>query len=115
MGRLVICDDAGGEVALDAAAAATLLALTDSFEAATVSACPDCGARVLASVAVVDVLDNAPPHPAATAIINLADDAPTLHLYVMEPDAVCVHRLWHDPGYEEWADVMGEAQPRARH
>ena len=112
MGRLVICDDAGGEVMLDAASADTLLALTDSFEGATVSACPQCRARVLAAVAVVDVLDKAPPHPAATTIINLADDAPTLHLYVMEPDSDCSHRLWHDPGYEEWLEVSGEEQPQ---
>jgi hypothetical protein len=115
MGRLVICDDAGGEFALDAASAGTLLALTDHFEAATVSACPQCGARVLAAVAVVDVLDNAPPHPATTAIINLADEAPTLHLYVIEPDSDCAHRLWHDPGYDEWLEIAGEEQPRARH
>ena len=115
MGRLVICDDAGAELALDAASADTLMALTDHFEAATVSACPQCAARVLASVAVVDVLDGAPPHPFATAIVNLADEAPTLHLYVLEPDSQCAHRLWRDPGYEEWCEVMGTARPRARH
>jgi hypothetical protein len=115
MGRLLICDDAGGEVMLDAASADTLMALTESFDGATVSACPQCRARVLAAVAVVDVLDQAPPHPAATVIVNLADDAPTLHLYLIEPDSDCPHRLWHDPGFEEWLEVSGEEQPRARH
>jgi hypothetical protein len=115
MGALVICDDAGGEVELDAAAADALMTLTDHFEAATVSACPQCRARVLAAVAVVDVLDGAPPHPASAAIINLADEAPTLHLYVVEPDSECTHRLWRDPGGDEWSDVVGEEPPRARH
>ncbi len=115
MGTLLVCDDAGSEVALDAASADALMALTDGFDAATVSACPQCRARVLAAVAVVDVLDGAPPHPAAAAIINLADEAPTLHLYLVEPDSECTHRLWHDPGFEEWLEVSGEEQPRARH
>jgi hypothetical protein len=115
MGALIICDDAGGEVALDGAAAEALMALTDHFEAATVSACPHCRARVLAAVAVVDVLDGAPPHPAATAIVNLADEAPTLHLYVVEPDSDCNHRAWRDPGCEEWSEVVGDDSPRARH
>src|SRR3954468_20776946 len=115
MGRLLICDDAGAEIMLDAAAADSLLALADGFEAATVSACPQCRARVLAAVAVVDVLDGAPPHPSGNAIINLADEAPTLHLYMIEPDSDCAHKLWHDPGSDEWLDVAGEEQPRARH
>ncbi len=115
MGSLLICDDAGAEVGLDHSGAEALMALTDCFEAATVSACPHCRARVLAAVAVVDVLDSAPPHPAAAAIIRLADEAPTLHLYLVEPESDCAHEQWRDPGCEEWSDVVGGDPPRARH
>ena len=83
-GVLAVLDDDGEEVVLDAVEADALFALTDGLEAATVSACPDCRSRVLACVALVDLLDAAPPHPLASELIELADDAPTLHLYVQD-------------------------------
>ena len=43
---LAVMDDDGEEVALDAAEADALFALTGGLEAATVSACPDCRSRV---------------------------------------------------------------------
>ena len=63
---------------------ATLLALTGGLEAATVSACPTCRSRILAVVALVDLLDDAPPFARSGALLELADDAPTLHLYVRD-------------------------------
>ena len=59
-----------------------LFAVTDDLDAATVSACPTCRSRVLACLAFVDLLDDAAPHPRHRELIELADDAPTLHLYV---------------------------------
>lgn len=111
---LAILDGEGGRVDLGAAEAADLLALTDGFEAATTSACADCRSRVVACVALVEVLDAAPPHPRATDIIDLADDAPTLHLYVVDGARRCAHRTWRDPGREEWTDAVGGSVPAPR-
>ena len=77
-------DEDGNEVVLDARESDCLFALTSGLEAATISACPDCRCRVLASMALVDLIDAAPPHPRGTELIDLADDAPTLHLYVVD-------------------------------
>jgi hypothetical protein len=113
--RLGFTDDDGNEVVLDPRESASLLALTANLEAATVSACPDCACRIVAAVALVDLLDASPPHPASTALIDLADDAPTLHIYVADIDGECEHTRWLDPGYEEWVDVTGEpARPQPR-
>ena len=60
---LVIMDEDGKEVVLDARESECLFVLTGGLEAATVSACPDCRCRVLAGMALVDLLDAAPPHP----------------------------------------------------
>jgi hypothetical protein len=113
--RLSFSDDDGNEVPLDAADSRSLLGLTGGLEAATVSACPDCACRVVAAVALVDLLDAAPPHPASGALIDLADDAPTLHLYVTDVETDCPHERWLDPGHEEWVEATGEdvrPQPR---
>jgi hypothetical protein len=107
---LVILDDDGEEVRLDEDDAATLLALTGELEAATVSSCPGCRSRVLACVAVVDLLDAAPPHPQVAELRALAEDAPTLHLYVEDLAAACRHSRWRDPGYGEWAHVLDELE-----
>ena len=77
-------DDDGVEVVLDEPDAAALLALLGDLEAATVSACPECRARVLAAVALVDLLERSAPHPRAGELRDLADDAPTLHLFVVD-------------------------------
>ena len=103
---LAIVDDAGGRIEFDAAEAESLLALTDGLEAATTSACSRCRSRVLACVALVDLLDGAAPHPRASEIIELADDAPTLHVYVVDLAQRCAHRAWRDPGHEEWLDAV---------
>jgi len=105
---LAVLDDDGEEVALDADEADALLALTNGLDPATVSACPSCRSRVLAAVALVDLLDDAPPVARGRELVELADDAPTLHLYVRDLRAECAHRAWLDPGFEEWAEIMAE-------
>jgi hypothetical protein len=104
--ELVILDADGEEVVFDAADARDLLALTDGLEGATVSACPSCRSRILAVVALGDVLADAPPFSRSRELVELADDAPTLHVYVRDVGQRCSHREWRDPGGEEWADVM---------
>jgi len=59
--ELVVLDADGREVRFDAAEARDLLALTGGLEDATVSACPRCRSRILAVVALSDLLDDAPP------------------------------------------------------
>ena len=48
------------------------------------SACPQCRSRILAVVALVDLLADAPPFARSGELVELADDAPTLHLYVRD-------------------------------
>jgi hypothetical protein len=105
---LVLLDADGVEVAFDATEAAALLELTGGLEGATVSACPECRSRVLAVVALGDLLADAPPFPRSVELLELADDAPTLHVYVRDVARRCSHREWRDPGAEEWADVMAQ-------
>jgi len=111
---LLILDDDGEQVTLDAAEAQTLLSFTGDLERATVSACTTCRSRVIAAVALVDLLESAPPHPRTGDLIDLADEAPTLHLYVVDAATSCSHRTWRDPGFEEWAAVVAEPDPRFR-
>ncbi|MET0627484.1 MAG: hypothetical protein ABW033_03395 [Acidimicrobiia bacterium] len=108
LAALTVIDDDGEKVVLDDDEAATLLALTSGLEPATVSACPSCRSRIVAAVALVDLLTDAPPVARARELIELADDAPTLHLYVRDLRARCDHRGWRDPGFEEWAEVMAD-------
>ena len=105
---LVLFDADGEEVAFDSVEARDLLALTGGLEAATVSACPDCRCRILAVVAVADLLADAPPFARSVEVVELADDAPTLHLYVRDVSTRCGHRGWRDPGAEEWTDVIAD-------
>jgi hypothetical protein len=102
---LVIMDDDGNEVVLDEHEADSLFVLAGRFDAATVSACPDCRCRVVAAVALVDLLDASPPHPRVGEIVDLADEAPTLHLYVVDALTNCEHYRWRDPLYDEWLEV----------
>ena len=111
---LVITDDDGNEVVLDRAEAEGLFAIAGRLEAATVSACPDCRCRVIAAVALVDLLDAAAPHPRGGELIELADEAPTLHLYVVDPDTDCEHPRWRDPLSDEWAEAVEDADLSAR-
>lgn len=106
VGALAFVDDDGEQVMLDAAEASSLFALTSGLESATVSACPECRSRVVAVVALVDLLGDVPTHPRARDLEELADDAPTLHLYVIDAEASCRHRRWRDPGHEEWLDAI---------
>ncbi|MEX1009449.1 MAG: hypothetical protein WD271_16645 [Acidimicrobiia bacterium] len=105
---LAFLDDEGGEVVLDVDEAAALLALTDNLDAATVSACPRCRSRIVAVVALVDVLGEAPPFSRSSELIELADEAPTLHLYVRDLTSSCVHDMWRDPGYDEWSEAIDD-------
>jgi hypothetical protein len=112
---LRIVDDDQNEVGLDQAETAALLGITAGLEAATVSACPDCNSRVLAAVALVDLVEMSAPHPRAAEIMELADEAPTLHLYVIDEATDCRHRSWLDPLYGEWLDVVdGASGPPVR-
>ncbi|HEY5076540.1 MAG TPA: hypothetical protein VIJ48_03465 [Acidimicrobiia bacterium] len=111
---LVIMDEDGNEVALDARESDCLFSLTGGLEAATVSACPGCRCRVLAAVALVDLLDAAPPHPRSTDLVDLADEAPTLHLYVVDGASDCEHPRWLDPLFEEWLDAGVAPGPHVR-
>ena len=111
---LVIMDDDGNEVALDAREAEGLLAIAGRLEAATVSACPDCRCRVIAAVAFSTCSRRPRRIRAAGELIDLADDAPTLHLYVIDPVTACEHPRWRDPLSDEWAEAVEEAE-RARH
>jgi len=88
--------------------------MTHKLEAATVSACADCRSRVLATVALVDLLDAAQPHPRSGDLIELADGAPTLHLYVLDLTTKCRHTRWRDPGFAEWLDVIEGDGPNVR-
>jgi hypothetical protein len=103
---IAVRDDEGAAVEFDSWEAGRILALAGNFDAATVSACPDCHSRVVAAVALVDLLDSAAPHPRGRELMDLADDAPTLHLYVIDRDADCRHLRWRDPLFEEWLEVV---------
>ena len=105
---LAFLDDEGEEVLLDADEAVALLALTADLDAATVSACPTCRSRIIAVVALVDVLEAAPPFARSSELIELADDAPTLHLYVRDLTSHCDHHSWRDPGFDEWNDAIDD-------
>jgi hypothetical protein len=107
-------DDDGVEIEFDGSEVDALLAVLGDLDAATVSACPDCRARVLATVALIDLLERAGPHPRAGELRDLADDAPTLHLFLVDDDARCRHRKWRDPLADEWRDVVDSRGPQAR-
>lgn len=111
---LSFLDDDGIGVVLDDEETQSLFALASDFETATVSACPTCRSRVLACVALVDLLEAAPPHPRLRELLELADDAPTLHLYVEDHVAKCRHPGWRDPGHGEWTEALEDFEgPRA--
>ncbi|MGQ0823610.1 MAG: hypothetical protein ACT4OX_01030 [Actinomycetota bacterium] len=113
-GGVRFLDEDGGEVTLDPAEAAAIWCLTNAWDAATISACPDCRGRVLAAVAFIDVIDASQPHPRTGDLLEFADDAPTLHLYVEDIGVSCDHRRWRDPLHDEWLDVVDAADPPVR-
>ena len=114
VGALRFLDEEGNNVELDTSEADALLTLTAGLDDATVSACSECRSRVLATVALVDLLDEAQPHPRSGDLIELADDAPTLHLYVIDLATECRHSRWRDPGFAEWLDIIEGDDPRVR-
>lgn len=103
---LTFLDGEVSQVALDDEEAASFLVLVGDLDAVTVSACPGCRSRILAAVALVDLLDAAPPHPRAPELVELADEAPTLHVYLVDEVSPCTHEAWLDPGFDEWADAV---------
>jgi len=109
---LAILDEEGEELVFDEFDATVLLGLTQGFDAATVSACPACRSRVLACVALVDLLRDTAMHPGGRELVELAEDAPTLHLYVQDLATTCRHDRWLDPGYTEWSEVLREVGDR---
>ncbi len=111
---LAFVDDDGERVTLDIEEAAVLLGLTRDLDPATVSACPDCGSRVLAVVAFLDLLHDAVTHGRVRELTELADEAPTLHLYVGDLVSNCEHADWRDPLSDEWADAFAELPPVGR-
>jgi hypothetical protein len=114
-GGLRFLDEDGTELVLDAGDATALLDATGGLDGATVSACPDCGCRVLAAVALVDLLEGAGPEVCGPELTELAEDAPTLHVYVVDETGRCRHRRWRDPLAAEWSEAVDAAGgPRAR-
>ena len=107
-------DADGHVVTLSGEDAETFWDLTEGLERATVSACNRCRSRLIAVVALADVLDAAPPHPRGREVLDLADDAPTMHLAVLD-ETECTHAGWRDPGYAEWVElVTGRRARRGR-
>jgi len=105
--EVVILDGEAGQVVLAGSEAAILRA---TFDAAMVSACPSCRSGILALLAFSEALDDAPPIETMGELRVLVEDAPTLHLYVVDESSSCEHPVWRDPGYEEWADIMDELE-----
>jgi len=110
---LTFVDEEGAEVVLDASEANALFALTGALEGATVSACPACRSRVVAAVLFVDVLDDSCLVDRSRELIEFADDAPTMHLYIVDDASECEHESWLDPLFDEWIDVVASAGPHA--
>jgi hypothetical protein len=108
---LVVADEDGERVVLDEFEATLLLELTGRLDGATVSACFSCRSRVVAVIAFLELLEDALAHERARELIELAEEAPTLHLYIADAASDCTHRTWRDPLYDEWADAFAELPP----
>lgn len=104
---LLVLDEDRNAVALDDDESAMLFLLTSNLDPATVSSCPSCRSRVLATVAFGDLVRNGPYMSSGAELMALADEAPTLHLYLIDVANRCDHRRWRDPGAEEWFNVAG--------
>ena len=65
-------------------------------------------AKIRALDASWDPADGAPVHviAAVTGATVQADEAPTLHVYLVDEGSECSHEAWLDPGYDEWADAV---------
>ena len=90
--RAAVIDEDGNEVVLDARRGRRLLAAhRRSRRGDRLGVLPSAAAGCSPPVALVDLLDAAPPHPRSGDLIDLADEAPTLHLYVVDLATECRH------------------------
>jgi hypothetical protein len=62
----------------------------------------------------MDVLDASAFHGRTRELTELADEAPTLHLFVVDDASPCRHPRWRDPLHDEWLDVVETSGPHAR-
>lgn len=108
MSGLSFLDGEDAHVDLDDGQAECMLEFTRDLDDATVSACPQCRSRVVACVALHDLLTLRPEFPRAADLVELSEEAPTLHLYVVDGVAQCRHERWLDPGFAEWSDVVDD-------
>ena len=99
-------DDDGRVVEFDENEMNCVLSVTNQLDAATVSACPSCWSRVVATVALIDLIDQSPPFARSGELVELADDAPTLHIFVVDETTECEHTQWRDPLADEWSEVV---------
>ncbi len=104
---LIVFDDDGNEVVIPAGQVDELLLSLKDLSSVTVSACPACRSRVVACLALIETAFVS-SHPSTCDLVDLAEEAPTLHLYVFDADTTCRHRGWHDPGFEEWSEAVEE-------
>ena len=110
---LVVLDDDGEAVGLDADELASLLAVSDGLDRATVSACPQCRSRIVAAVALADLfarraIVRREPR-AARARRRRADTAP---LRARPRHARAVIGRGANPGFDEWSDAMSDLVDR---
>ena len=106
-------DEDGQEVELDAGEADALLALTGGLDAATVSACPDCRcSRARRRSRSSTCSTPARRTRASGELIELADDAPTLHLYVVDLATDCRHAPLARPALRRVARRRSRATAR---
>ena len=108
---LCIIDNDGRRLEINHDDALSLFQLAEGLEAATTSSCTECRSRVIASGALSDLLSSFVEHPRVLEIIAFADDASTLHIYVIDVESPCTHRTWRDPGREEFFMAVKAQSP----
>lgn len=110
---MTFVDEDGNEVVLESDDARALFIATRNLDNATVSACPECRSRVVSAVAFVDVMDDACILARSGELLDFADEAPTLHLYIVDDESECEHEQWRDPLFDEWFEVVAASGPHA--
>jgi hypothetical protein len=108
---LCIIDNDGRRLEINHDDALGVFQLAEGLEAATTSSCTECRSRVIASGALSDLLSSFVEHPRVSEIIAFADDASTLHIYVIDVESPCAHRTWRDPGREEFFMAVKAQSP----
>ena len=108
---LCIIDNDGRRLEINHDDALSLFQLAEGLEAATTSSCTECRSRVIASGALSELLSSFVEHPRVSEIIGFADDASTLHIYVIDVESPCIHRTWRDPGREEFFMAVKAQSP----